>query len=205
MNAPDRFVLQVPGSWPDADLSGESLAELRAAALARTDDPRQKAAVNDMFRQGRELVRAARRHGALYGAGTVTLFDEGVFMANVMVFAVSAPEGRELNLATLSAQLGGQAAKGKALSNRVVTSVEIPEVGTAARVTAVEEVALTADVRMKVLTMHTVIPVPTAPRNYLLVSCSSPNLPLRTDVYDLFDAITHTFRYVRTAEEPAAV
>ncbi|WP_055526243.1 hypothetical protein [Streptomyces graminilatus] len=205
MSAPDRFVLQVPESWPDADLSGESLTAMRAAALARTDDPRQKATVNDMFRQGRELVRAARSHGALYGAGTVTLFDDGVFMANVMVFAVTAPTGRELNLATLSAQLGGSAAKGKALSNRVVTAVEIPEVGTVARVTAVEEVPLTADVRMRVLTMHTVIPVPATPRNYLLVTCTSPNLPLRTDVYDLFDAITHTFRYVRSVEETAAV
>ncbi|MEU1513332.1 hypothetical protein ABZ490_14440 [Streptomyces sp. NPDC005811] len=203
MSAPDRFVLRVPESWSEADLSGDSLAATRAAALALTDDPRQRAEINDMFRQGRELTHAARRHGALYAAGTVTLFDEGVFMANVMVFAVRAPEGQELDLATLSALLGRPARKGRTPSNRLVTSVEIPEVGTAARVTGVEEVSLTADVTMSVLTMNTVIPVPGEPRSYLLVACSSPNLPLETDVYDLFDAITHTFRYLSSPVETA--
>ncbi|WP_328891651.1 hypothetical protein [Streptomyces sp. NBC_00316] len=54
MSTAQRFLLDVPEAWDEVDLSGEGLAKARAKALATTDDPREKARINDMFRQGRE-------------------------------------------------------------------------------------------------------------------------------------------------------
>src|ERR1700716_4248482 len=114
MSTAQRFLLDIPDLWDEIDLSGEELAKTRAKALATTDDPREKARINDMFRQGREVSTAARRHGALLASGTATMYDEGLFMAYGMVFAVTTPKGSELTLPVLSAQLGVSSATGVA-------------------------------------------------------------------------------------------
>src|SRR5262245_29746858 len=118
MNTAQRFVLDVPDLWDQVDLSGEILSRVRAMALAATDDPREKARINDMFRQGREINRAARRAGALLATGTATMYDEGLFMAYGMVFAVATPRGSELTLPVLSAQLGVASSTGAAPRDR---------------------------------------------------------------------------------------
>ncbi|MDX3235366.1 hypothetical protein PV392_06665 [Streptomyces sp. ME03-5709C] len=196
MSTAQRFLLDVPDLWGEVDMSGGAMAAARAEALSRIDDPVARAHVNDMFRQGRDLLRSARNHGALLSAGTVTQYDEGLFMAYAMVFAVSTPDGVELTLPLISAQMGVASAGGKAPKDRAVTSVRIPEVGTVARVTGTEVTRVTADIDVELLTMHTIMPVPQRPRDYLVVTCASPNLPLKEAVYDLFDAITSTFRFV---------
>ncbi|GII56737.1 hypothetical protein Pth03_51260 [Planotetraspora thailandica] len=196
-----RFLLDVPDLWTELDLSGEELAKTRAKALATTDDPREKAQINDMFRQGREVTRAARRHGALLATGTATLYDEGLFMAYGMVFAVTTPKGSELTLPVLSAQLGVSSASGTAPKDRVISSAKLPHVGTVARVTGTEVTRVTADIDVKLLTMHTMMPVPGTTEDFLVVTLASPNLPLKSEVYDLFDAITSTFRFLSEGGE----
>jgi hypothetical protein len=188
MNTAQRFLLDIPDSWEQVDPSGEEPARTRAQALASTDDPREKARISDMFRQGREVTRAARRHGALLVAGTATMYTEGLFMAYGMVFAVNTPKGEELTLPVLSARLGVSSANGVAPKDRVITSAKVPHVGTVAR--------LTGDIDVKLLTMHTMMPVPGSTEDFLVVTLASPNLPLKNEVYDLFDAITWTFRFV---------
>lgn len=199
-----RFLLDVPDLWDQADLSGEELARTRAKALAMTDDPRERMRINDMFRQGREISRAARRHGALLATGTATIYDEGLFLAYGMVFAVTTPKGHELTLPVLSAQLG-VSSNGTAPKDRVISSVRVPHVGTVARVTGTETTRLTADIHVKLLTMHTMIPVPGRAKDFLVVTLASPNLPLKNEVYDLFDAITSTFRFLTRDGEPVDV
>jgi hypothetical protein len=113
-----------------------------------------------------------------------------------MVFAVTTPEGQELTLPVLSAQLGVSSGTGAAPKDRVITSVEVPHVGPAARVTGTEVTRVTADISVKLLTMHTMMPVPGTTQDFLAVSLASPNLPLKDEVYDLFDAITSTFRFI---------
>ncbi len=54
----------------------------------------------------------------------------------------------------------------------------MPDIGTVARVTGTEEAQLTADIRVRMLTMHTIIPLPGRQGDYLIVTCASPNLPL---------------------------
>jgi hypothetical protein len=198
----ERFVLDIPESWKEVDLTGSDLATSRAKAIASTGDPRTKAKINDMFRQGREVLRAARKHGALYSAGTATQYDDGLFMAYVMVFAVKTPEGNELTLPVLSQQLG--VADGKMPKDRVIASALVPGVGRVPRVTGTEQTDVVSDVSMKLLVMHTMMPVPDTERQYLVVTCASPNLPLKESVYDLFDAITGTFRFLTAEGHPVA-
>ncbi|GGN94905.1 hypothetical protein GCM10011579_094930 [Streptomyces albiflavescens] len=196
MSQAQRFLLDVPDLWDQIDLSGEELARTRAQALAAAPGPGEKARINDMFRQGREIARAARRHGALLAMGTATMYPEGLFMAYGMVFAVTTPKGQELTLPVLSAQLGVSSATGVAPKDRVITSVKVPHVGTVARVTGTEVTRLTGDIDVKLLTMHTMMPVPGTDEDFLVVTLASPNLPLKNEAYDLFDAITSTFRFV---------
>jgi hypothetical protein len=195
MTDAERFALDIPQSWKEVDLAGGDLATSRATSLAGTDDPRTKATINDMYRQGRELLRSARKHGAVYCAGTATMYDEGLFMGYVMVFAVGTPEGYELTLPVLSQQLGVNDG-GKVPSDRVIASAAVPGVGRVPRVTGTEETDVVADLKMKLLVMHTMMPVPNREREYLVVTCASPNLPLKEEVYDLFDAITGSFRFL---------
>jgi hypothetical protein len=198
-----RFLLNVPDLWDQADLSGEQLARTRAQALAMADSPRDQARINDMFRQGREVSRAARKQGALLATGTATFYDEGLFMAYGMVFAVTTPPGQELTLPVLSKQLGVSSSTGVAPRDRVIASATVPHVGTVARVTGTETSRLTADIDVKLLTMHTMMPVPGRAEDFLVVTLASPNLPLKNEVYDLFDAITSTFRFLTDQDEPA--
>ncbi|WP_221325695.1 hypothetical protein [Actinoplanes sp. L3-i22] len=191
-----RFLLDVPDLWDQVDLSGEELAKVRAQALATTGDPRERMRINDMFRQAREISRAARRQGALLAAGTATVYDEGLFMAYGMVFAVTTPPGQELTLPVLSAQAGVSSATGTAPRDRIISSVRLPHVGQVARVTGTETTRLTGDIDVKLLTMHTMMPVPGRAEDFLVVTLASPNLPLKNEVYDLFDAITSTFRFI---------
>ncbi|MEU5465902.1 hypothetical protein ACH41C_23585 [Streptomyces althioticus] len=194
--AAQRFLLDVPDLWDTFDLNGEDLARSRTKALAGTDDPRRKARINDWFRQGREVFRSARRSGALLATGTATSYDDGLFMAYCMVFAVNTPEGSELTLPVLSRSLGVASPGAAASNDRVISSVRIPHVGAAARVTGTEVTRLTGDIDVKLLVMHTMMPVPGTERDYLVVTLASPNLPLKDEVYDLFDAITGTFRFL---------
>ncbi|GAB6897185.1 hypothetical protein [Kineosporia succinea] len=188
----ERFLLNVPETWNTTDLTGQDLAAARAQALAATPDPRAKARINDYFRTGRDLLRSARKHGALFSASTAEMYDDGLFMAYVMVFAVNTPEGLEFTLPVLTRALG---TSNRQPADREVTSVTVPAVGSAARVTGTEIAEITADVSTKLLTMHTMLPVPGRPQEYLIVSCASPNLPLKDTVYQLFGAITATFRF----------
>ncbi|MEU6541600.1 hypothetical protein [Streptomyces sp. NPDC047000] len=190
-----RFLLDIPDQWQQADLSGVAMARVRARALAAAATPGEQARINDMFRQGRELAAAARRHGALLAVGTADMYPDGLFLAYGMVFAVSMPVGQELTLPVLSAQLG-TATAGEVPADRVVTTAQVPHVGTVARVTGTETARVTADVSVKLLTMHTMMPVPGGDQDFLVVTLVSPNLPLKSEVYDLFDAVSSTFRFV---------
>ncbi|GGL12024.1 hypothetical protein Sme01_68490 [Sphaerisporangium melleum] len=211
---PGRFVLNVPDSWAELDVTGEALAETRAAAMAAARNFREQAEINDLFRQAREISRAARRRGALFAAGTATMFDDGLFLGYTMVFAISVPPGRELTLPVLAAQLSPAPASGPGTaprsgnggepSDRKVTTVTLPEIGQVARITGTEETPLTAEDSVRMLTMHTVVPVPGTERDYLIITCASPNLPLRAEVYELFDAISGTFRFLPAAAPAGA-
>ncbi|CAM5688259.1 hypothetical protein SHIRM173S_07736 [Streptomyces hirsutus] len=81
---------------------------------------------------------------------------------------------------------------------RKVTTVDIPEVGTAARTYGVEDVPVAqGDSRtLRMVLTQTYIPVPGTADQVVLVSGASPVLDLAEAFHDIFDAVTSTFRFV---------
>ena len=194
MTTPGSFTLQVPDGWIDYYLGNQDFSrqqfELRAAA--RTSAARE--AVDDIFRQARRLVRAARKQGAMSAAGLIARDnDEGLLMAFVGVFGVTVPDGVELSVADLAARLSW-AAGTDGYGDRTVRPVTLPQIGTVARITGTEVVELIDGVSAAMVAMHTIVPLPGQPGSYLVVSGMSPNLPLADALFDVFDAITGTFR-----------
>jgi hypothetical protein len=205
---PAQFGLTVPDHWARFDLSDAPLARARREMLKTARDPVTRMQVEDVFRQAKAINQAARRHGALWGAGTATLYDDALFLGHVMVFAVApGGEGSGADVQDLIRQLSrSSSTDGEGPEpTRVVSTVELPHVGEAVRVVGTETVSVTSDAKVEMLTMNTLIPVPTAVGQFILVTCCSPNLPLAEEVYELFDSITSTFGFVaseRSASSP---
>jgi hypothetical protein len=186
-----RFEMDIPDVWAELDLSGSALASARAELLATTDDARVKANVNEWFRQARGVLTSARKRGVLFSAGAFLRYDDGFFMGICMVAKVRPPLGYDLTLPQLTHEFAEDESE-----DRVVTSAFVPAVGHVARTTATQVVPVTGDVDVKMLTLQTVFPVPGTTGEYLVVTCSSPNLPLKKEVYDLFDTMTSSFRFL---------
>ncbi|WP_248844139.1 hypothetical protein [Streptomyces hirsutus] len=81
---------------------------------------------------------------------------------------------------------------------RKVTTVDIPEVGTAARTYGIEDVPVAqgASRILRMVLTQTYIPVPGTADQVVLVSGASPVLDLAEAFHDIFDAVTSTFRFV---------
>jgi hypothetical protein len=191
---PGHFALKVPDHWARFEISDAPIARARREALKAAKDPVIRMQAEDLFRQALAISQSARRHGALWGAGTATFYDDAVFLGFVMVFAV-APPGDESGADTqdLIRQLSTSTSTGHA---RVAAAIELPNVGEAVRVVGTETVSVTSSAKVEMLTMSTLIPVPAAAGKFMLVTCCSPNLPLAKEVYELFDAITSTFHFI---------
>jgi hypothetical protein len=190
----------VPDDWARFDLSDAPLARARKAAMAAAGSMGERLDVDSLFQQARAVNRAARRQGALWGAGTATLYDDGLFIGHVMVFAIATPEGEDFSLPALGQALRRPAADDASLGARSVGRVELPLAGPAVRVTGLERVAISEGALLTMVVSHTFVPVPGQPGSHLLVTGCSPNVPLRAEVVELFDAIASTFRF--TGDQP---
>ena len=193
---PGHFALKVPDHWARFEISDAPIARARREALKTAKDAVTRMQVEDLFRQALAISQSTRRHGALWGAGTATFYDDAVFLGFVMVFAM-APGGEESGADTqdLIRQLSTSTFTSTE-HGRVVSTIELSNVGEAVRVVGTESVAVTSSAKVEMLTMSTLIPVPGAPGRFMLVTCCSPNLPLAKEVYELFDAITSTFHFI---------
>jgi hypothetical protein len=81
---------------------------------------------------------------------------------------------------------------------RKVTTVDIPGVGTAARTYGIEDIPVPDDAlkrTIRAVLMQTFIPVPGQEGKVALVAGSSQVLDLADSFFDIFDAITSTFRF----------
>ena len=191
---PGHFALKVPDHWARFDISDAPIARARREALKTVRDPVTRMQAEDLFRQALAISQSARRHGALWGAGTATLYDDAVFLGFVMVFAMApGGDGSGADTQDLIRQLSTSTSTAHA---RVVSTVELSNVGEAVRAVGTETVSVTSSAKVEMLTMNTLIPVPGAAGRFMLVTCCSPNLPLAKEVYELFDAITSTFHFI---------
>jgi hypothetical protein len=198
-NAAVSYGIRIPDSWVEYDLSGESLAGIRAELLREAPVKADRDQINETFRNARRIVQGARKRGAVYAAGTFTMYEDGLLMANVMIFKVSPPPGQDFSLHELGKQFSATGGDQTAGTTRTFTTEQLPGIGTVGRVTGVEEAEVMPGITTKLLIMHTVVPVPDSDR-VLIITCSSPNLPLAGPLYDIFDAITSTFRFGDEAE-----
>ncbi|GLF94649.1 hypothetical protein [Streptomyces yaizuensis] len=198
---PRSFAIGIPDSWVRYDLSGDSLTPIRAGMLRTAPDPRGREQINEAFRNARRILEGARRQGALYAAGTTSLYEDGLLMAGVMVFSVTPPQGETYSARELAKRFSatGKRRRGSGTA-RTFSTRTLPSVGQVGRLVGVEESELVDGAGYKLLVMHTVIPVPGSSRA-MVVTCFSPNLALAEQLYDVFDAITATFAF---EEERAA-
>jgi hypothetical protein len=193
------FSLSVPDSWFEIDLrpatrnpAVATLVDTRVSGIPELR--RHRTAIT---RQLRRQVRAAAEGGAVYCACMVEPTDEGPIPASLTVTIAPGPlagRGAEARFDALLASLTTKEAASEDDTWAEVSTVEIPGVGVCARTHGVEDVELPDHGGLlRVVLMQTFIPVPGRNR-VVIVSASSPVLPLAAGWFDVFDAITGTVR-----------
>jgi hypothetical protein len=194
---PGRFAVAVPEHWATFDVAHEQLVTARRSAMAGAGSAEERLQIDELFVHAKRVTAAARKAGALWGAGTATVYDDGFFVGQVMLFAVTAPDPATFTTPAMSAALGGGRGVGAAdLPPRTVTAVRLADGTAATRVCGQEEVQATDAQRVRVLVSHTFVPVPGTGDEFILVTGLSPNLALEEEVLDLFDAVAGTFRFL---------
>jgi hypothetical protein len=194
---PQHFGVVVPESWAIFDLAHLQLAEARREAMAQASSKEQRLTIDQMFAEAKRVTRSARRAGAIWGAATATVFDDGLFVAHAMVFAVTGRPGADFTTPLLSEALAGERSPTGLgdLPAREVGPVELRDGIRGTRVTGVEDVQVVKGKPVRVLASHTFVPVPGTTDEYLLLTGISPNLDYGEAVLDLFDAIASTFTF----------
>lgn len=204
------FSLTVPDSWFELDVR-PAIRDAAIQALVRerlVAQPELWTHRSEVVRLLRRTARQAWQSGARYCAALVLPTADGPLTAAVTVTLLAAPADApqpELDrVEDLLHRLTPRPARQDDEPWTQVGVVELPEVGTAARSHGVEDVELPDGAGwIRSVLMQTFVPVP-GTAHVLLVSCSSPVLPLAETWFDLFDAITGTFRLVERPE-PATV
>lgn len=199
------FRIKVPESWWEFDVRPES----------RDDSIRRM--VNERVRQRPELEQYsdtyvdflkkaaadAWKSGALYcGCMAESFGGDTPITGSVTVSLVGGRNERGEPLsndpAVIASQLAVKEAKREGDSWRKVTTVDIPGVGPAARTYGIEDIAVPGDAlnrTIRAVLMQTYVPVPGQEGKVALVAGSSQVLDLADSFFDIFDAITSTFRF----------
>ncbi|MFJ8593064.1 hypothetical protein [Streptomyces sp. NPDC093598] len=199
------FRIKVPESWWEFDVRPES----------RDDSIRRM--VSERVRQRPELEQHrgtyvdflqkaaadAWKSGALYcGCMAENFGGDTPITGSVTVSLVGGRNDRGEPLpndpSVIAGQLAVKEAKREGDSWRKVTTVDIPGVGPAARTQGIEDIAVPGDAlnrTIRAVLMQTYIPVPGQEGKVALVAGSSQVLDLADSFFDIFDAITSTFRF----------
>ncbi|MCQ4083629.1 hypothetical protein NGB36_24265 [Streptomyces sp. RB6PN25] len=202
------FTITVPMSWWEFDIHPAT----REASIRRLMGQRVRenpALAEHRSTLSKFLNRAARQaydSGAVYIGCMAQNFGAIPLTATVTVSAVGArtPDGQLLptDPASIAAGLHEKTARREGDPWRKVTAVEIPDVGPAARTHGIEDVEEPGGGRaMRTVLMQTFIPIPDQPERVALVSCSSGVLDLADSFFDIFDAVTSTFRFTPATDQ----
>lgn len=200
---PDGFRLTVPASWWEFDIHPASrddniraLVNDRIRAMPELAEHRQT-----LTRFLRQMARDAYESGAVYCGCMAQQFDGVPVTAQVTVSVVGArnTEGEVLPTEPelIAASLREKTARREGDTWRKVTTVTIPGTGLAARTYGIEDVELPGGTKtVRTVLMQTFVPFPETGDKVALVSASSPVLDLADSFFDVFDAVTSTFRFV---------
>jgi hypothetical protein len=196
------FSLAVPESWWEFDIRPEGRdTTIRALVDDRVRETPELAPFRaDMNSMLRKMAKDAHESDALYMGCMAENFDDIPLSVTVSVLGVRNRQGVALStdpraiaesLRTITPRREGDAW-------RTVTTVEIPEVGPAARTYGVEDVPVAeGDTRtLRMVLTQTYVPVPGTTDQVVLISGASPVLDLAEAFHDIFDAVTSTFRFV---------
>ncbi|PWI11217.1 hypothetical protein DIZ27_07455 [Streptomyces sp. NWU339] len=202
--APVGVSLAVPDSWWEFDIRPEGReATIRALVDERLRElPDLAPHRTDLTTMLRKMAKDAHDSGAVYLGCMAENFDGVPLSATVTVSVLGAKNEQGVALSTdprtIAESLGTITARREGDAWRKVTTVDIPDVGTAARTYGVEDVPVArGDSRtLRMVLTQTYIPVPGTTEQVVLVSGASPVLDLAEAFHDIFDAVTSTFRFV---------
>jgi hypothetical protein len=208
----EGFTITVPMSWWELDLHPATREEsIRLLVAQRVkENPalgEHRGAVSKFLAQA---AREAYDSGAVYIGCMAQNFGNVPVTASVTVSLVGArtPDGQlpATDPAAIVEGLREKTARRPGDTWRKVTSVEIPETGTAARTYGVEDIEVPGhDRTVRAVLMQTFVPLPGDGERVALVSGSSMVLDLADSFFDIFDAVTSTFRFTpATTAAPAA-
>ncbi|MFI8997806.1 hypothetical protein [Streptomyces sp. NPDC053542] len=198
------FHIKVPKSWWEFDIRPASRDDtIRQLVNERVRQRPELAEYRDTFTSFlRKSARDAWQSGALYcGCMAESYGGSAPVTASVTVSVIGAQTDDGEILPTdpqlIAQQISPRKAKRDGDAWREVTTVEIPQVGPVARTRGIEDITVPGDERtMRAVLMQTFIPVPEQQGTVALVSGSSQVLDLADSFFDMFDAITSTFRFV---------
>lgn len=198
--APGRYSLNFPSSWEHLDLDPNtrdaSIRRRIEAEAAGLDVPREQK--DTLIRDTRRWAREAYAQGALQIAGLVRfLADNSTLNATTLVLRTRIPEGESTDLVEIMTSAGLQnhrTSVGRGTDANTVEVVDLPEVGSAGRMTSVEDLDYFGKATVRTAVHQIVIPVPSS-RDLMVLGSSTPNISMLEDFFKVFDAIAGTFRF----------
>jgi hypothetical protein len=199
------FRIKVPESWWEFDVRPESRDDsIRRMVNERVQQHPELAQYRDVYTDFlRKAAADAWKSGALYcGCMAESFGGDTPITGSVTVSMVGGRNERGEPLsndpAAIAGQLAVKEAKKEGDSWRKVTTVDIPGVGPAARTYGIEDIVVPDDAlnrTIRAVLVQTYIPVPGQEGKVALVAGSSQVLDLAESFFDIFDAITSTFRF----------
>ncbi|MFC8439926.1 hypothetical protein ACFUJT_17250 [Streptomyces griseoincarnatus] len=199
------FRIKVPESWWEFDVRPESRDDsIHRMVTERLRAHPELTPHRDTYISFlRKAAADAWKSGALYcGCMAETFGGDTPITGSVTVSLVGGRTSKGDPLPTdpeaVVAQLAVKEARREGDSWRKVTTVDIPGVGPAARTYGIEDVPVLGDElgrTIRAVLMQTFIPVPGQEGKVALVAGSSQVLDLAESFFDIFDAITSTFRF----------
>lgn len=203
----EGFAITVPMTWWEFDLHPATRDDSVRRLLAQRvrENPALAEHREVLGRFLRKAARDAYESGAVYIGCMAQNFGRLPLTASLTVSLVGArtPDGTVLaaDPASIVAGLRPKEAAREGDTWRRVTTVEIPETGLAARTFGIEDVAVPGDSRtVRAVLMQTFVPLPGHDDKVALIAGSSSVIDLADSFFDVFDAVTSTFRY----REPGA-
>jgi hypothetical protein len=193
------FSITVPDSWFEVELHPDARnAGINTLVNERLKDvPELFEHRSDLARVLRETARRAYDSGARYCGTMVAGLGAAVMTATVTVTIVDAPH-EEGAADAVAAHLTAVPKRGADSIWRQVESVELPGAGRVPRTRGVEDITLPDGAGwIRSLIMQTFVPFPGPnPTRVALITGSSPLLALESEFFDVFDAITGTFKFI---------
>jgi hypothetical protein len=203
-DSPFAVSISVPESWWEFDIRPEGReATVRALVDERVQETPELAPYRaDVTGMLRKMAKDAHDSGALYMGCMAENFDGIPLSATVTVSVLGAKNKQGVALSTDPRAIAGSlrtiTPRREGDAWRKVTTVDIPEVGPAARTYGVEDLPVAeGDSRtLRMVLTQTYVPVPGTADRVVLISGASPVLDLADAFHDIFDAVTSTFRFV---------